>query len=114
MRISDWSSDVCSSDLHRRQHLFQSEQDLALGEIDAQAAMNAESERHVRRIAVEPDLVGMLILLGIATGERNGQEHAITGLQLYARHLNRSAEHTSELQSLMPLPYAVFCLKKKN
>src|SRR3546814_11928353 len=50
--------------------------------------MNAESERHVRRIAVEPDLVGMLILLGIATGERNGQEHAITGLQLYARHLN--------------------------
>src|SRR3546814_15837902 len=77
MRISDCSSDVCSSDL-----------DLALGEIDAQAAMNAESERHVRRIAVEPDLVGMLILLGNATGERNGQEHAITGLQLYARQLN--------------------------
>src|SRR5690606_26567933 len=73
---------------HRRQHLFQSEQDLALGKVDAQAAMNAESERHVRRIAVEYDLVGILILFGIATGERNGQEHPVTRLQLYARHLD--------------------------
>src|SRR3546814_2129300 len=65
---------------HRRQYLFQSEQDLALGEVDAQAAMNAESERHVRRIAAEHDLVGILI---------------------------RSEEHTSELQSLMRTSNAV-------
>src|SRR3546814_3044275 len=35
--------------------------------------------------------------------------------RLYAtRHANRSEEHTSELQSLMRISYAVFCLKKKN
>src|SRR3546814_3394567 len=32
----------------------------------------------------------------------------------YARHLRRSEEHTSELQSLMRISYAVFCLKIKN
>src|SRR3546814_8799190 len=54
----------------RRQHPFQSEQALALGEVDDQAAMNAESESHVRRIEAEHDLVGNLIIPGLAAGER--------------------------------------------
>src|SRR3546814_5397178 len=33
---------------------------------------------------------------------------------LYSKHLQRSEEHTSELQSLMRISYAVFCLKKKQ
>src|SRR3546814_1579595 len=35
-------------------------------------------------------------------------------LQVLAQHGERSEEHTSELQSLMRISYAVFCLKKKN
>src|SRR3546814_4298253 len=49
-------------------------------------------------------------------------DHAITSEPMLARHIEvlrgpatlRSEEHTSELQSLMRISYAVFCLKKKN
>src|SRR3546814_3856577 len=41
-----------------------------------------------------------------------GPQHATLALTLLPRHLNRSEEHTSELQSLMRTSYAVFCLKK--
>src|SRR3546814_1073507 len=40
--------------------------------------------------------------------------HAITPGPLQPNHAARSEEHTSELQSLMRISYAVFCLKKKN
>src|SRR3546814_5744854 len=42
--------------------------------------------------------------------------HGDTKVALHARHasIERSEEHTSELQSLMRISYAVFCLKKKN
>src|SRR3546814_9410400 len=47
---------------------------------------------------------------------RDIKDHALLRFQLgeAARHYNRSEEHTSELQSLMRISYAVFCLKKKN
>src|SRR3546814_10763796 len=41
-------------------------------------------------------------------------EHGPVGLDLRGVHAWRSEEHTSELQSLMRLSYAVFCLKKKK
>src|SRR3546814_6828642 len=49
--------------------------------------------------------------LGIVGGGRRGGRLAI-GLAF--EFLGRSEEHTSELQSLMRISYAVFCLKKKN
>src|SRR3546814_6993786 len=89
MRISDWSSDVCSSDL--------------LPEAEAAAVLGVA--RPTYRLAVQralphgedgqPDTQGWR-MLGEAT-----------------RHA-RSEEHTTELQSLMRISYAVFCLNKKK
>src|SRR3546814_4888582 len=50
--------------------------------------------------------------------QRTGTDHekmlGILALQIRRRQRRRSEEHTSELQSLMRISYAVFCLKKKN
>src|SRR3546814_6744758 len=110
MRISDWSSDVCSSDLcsssdesenwwpvigsvagttiqflsmrERYHHIDIGDERLAhlVGDGDARIA-----------IAADPDIVGT-----------------------HRTDVARSEEHTSELQSLMRISYAVFCLKKKK
>src|SRR3546814_9303171 len=108
MRISDWSSDVCSSDLVGRLVPEKGLHDL----IDAHA--RADDPRklvivggtdHESRYAIE--------LKG-----RESDRVRFAGLQDRAtvRELfeNRSEEHTSELQSLMRISYAVFCLKKKT
>src|SRR3546814_9852888 len=118
MRISDWSSDVCSSDLFgcfatsvalSGALVWQSMQsrvvpyvvevdkfgearavapvDATYRPADAQIAWHlARFITHVRGISTDPVLVRQ----------------------------NRSEEHTSELQSLMRISYAVFCLKKKK
>src|SRR3546814_3880062 len=83
LRISDWSSDVCSSDLagenkDRYGHQAGGDQKVDEPEALANCMWNAE---------IDPGSV---------------------------RELERSEEHTSELQSLMRISYAVFCLKKKN
>src|SRR3546814_6759930 len=97
MRISDWSSDVCSSDLlsdrigRRKPIVFASS--IVMG-----AALTVP--------LFLPSLQGMLIyaaLIGIGYGAFMSVDMAL-----------RSEEHTSELQSLMRISYAVFCLKQKN
>src|SRR3546814_4538364 len=88
MRISDWSSDVCSSDLGGDQFLQRS-----AGEI-------------VRLLELFIELRGEII------GQLS--VHSLGGHRLATVELERSEEHTSELQSLMRISYAVFCLKKKN
>src|SRR3546814_9596489 len=81
MRISDWISDVCSSDLHE----------------DAVVGAHFLGHRVAERLADgEFDHRG-------AFGDRG-----VVGAR------GRSEEHTSELQSLMRISYAVFCLKKKH
>src|SRR3546814_7504559 len=116
MRISDWSSDVCSSDLSERdrctfverggarpQHrLDAGERNIpaAAGHVDDIAADRARDRQRARQRAVlqaHPMQIG---------GERAGEGRVISGV--------RSEEHTSELQSLMRISDAVFCLKKKN
>src|SRR3546814_1800919 len=47
-------------------------------------------------------------------GECSESQDCLTGLQRTSPHFERSEEHTSELQSLMRISYAVFCLKKKK
>src|SRR3546814_5986091 len=115
MRISDWSSDVCSSDLGSRTpcpNLLRLE--FPAGAEDpphGQQAQHEEAEdrrdadRHVHvRHAVE------------APAEAADQVHhrVEQGDLLPHRRQHRSEEHTSELQSLMRISYAVFCLKKKK
>src|SRR3546814_8171074 len=104
MRISDWSSDVCSSDLAVTTLIT-----------DLGAAATAASEGVVDT-AFGAVLFAAYIFLGtifffqapaIATGIAGG---AAAGVGAFAR----SEEHTSELQSLMRISYAVFCLKTKK
>src|SRR3546814_7884658 len=114
MRISDWSSDVCSSDLaiagHQRKDM----------------ARRDDILRTLRRIDRDLDGPG-------AVGGRDARGHAFRRLDrdgegglerrlVFPHHQRqaepvdalRSEEHTSELQSLMRISYAVFCLKKKT
>src|SRR3546814_8355384 len=96
MRISDWSSDVCSSDLplpaipHRQpkracRHPLRPMPALRHG-----ARESAGKDRPYRHARNQPDQAGI------------------------AEPTTQAEEHTSELQTLMRISYAVFCLKKKT
>src|SRR3546814_1280358 len=120
MRISDWSSDVCSSDLSADQSAF--------GNLRSSGA-TGDRRRH-RRIAQaqlsslelgtrlcnirlrrsETRHSGVIFLLAycLARDQPLIPIHVLLGI------CRRSEEHTSELQSLMRISYAVFCLKKKK
>src|SRR3546814_7564099 len=105
MRISDWSSDVCSSDLYvPGADPHDDGAEAADPDHRAGAHLSFRFGRHPH--ADVPS--------GRRAGDRQG-DHA-GAPQMDARDLpqGRSEEHTSELQSLMRISYAVFCLKKKN
>src|SRR3546814_6562200 len=113
MRISDWSSDVCSSDLH---------------------GSNNQVAQFIDRFIFAGQPHQNILVLGFYTtrwkiqvGGQDGLLHLQDGhavsFQLGCIDANldfpllpadRSEEHTSELQSLMRISYAVFCLKKNK
>src|SRR3546814_1510310 len=106
MRISDWSSDLCSSDLigpHGLGLLGNTENIMALAEIGIVLLLFIIGlELHPSRLMrLRRDIFG----LGLA-------QVVVSGILLAAGI--RSEEHTSELQSLMRISYAVFCLKKNK
>src|SRR3546814_5315444 len=108
MRISDWSSDVCSSDLLRDARI--DEADIANGRRDHFAALiNGRRAVGILRPPLDRELFLLL--------RHRKRQH--TPHRLFCRRRippfprSRSEEHTSELQSLMRISYAVFCLKKK-
>src|SRR3546814_4688956 len=102
MRISDWSSDVCSSDLQRDQRGDHDPAALAQDGRDLVAQRLAATGGHQhQRVVAAGDVVDDGGLLAAEGGVAEDL-------------LERSEEHTSELQSLMRTSYAVFCLKKKN
>src|SRR3546814_1016085 len=127
MRISDWSSDVCSSDLVAPGlRLFQRLEDGVPGVVvdrvrglddgDPRPRLRPRRKPEPRRQLahlVDHDLRALL-------GRRRPQlpfvaDQQQVGVRTVAiRVCQRSEEHTSELQSLMRISYAVFCLKKKN
>src|SRR3546814_10295462 len=112
MRISDWSSDVCSSDLRLL------EQDAtALKGFDV-TKLSAQAQLSHRMYTRSTDL---------ALRDFKWRNHRYVMTQMGGMHTrvpstltnshpiaSRSEEHTSELQSLMRISYAVFCLKKKK
>src|SRR3546814_9022419 len=128
MRISDWSSDVCSSDLvglsggpmlrgyyegkpvgSGTNTISMSEQ-LRAGAItlaqfhEAEACMH-RSHGHCMTMGTASTMACMVEALGMGM-PGNAAIPAVDA--------RRSEEHTSELQSLMRITYAVFCLKKQN
>src|SRR3546814_9573628 len=120
MRISDWSSDVCSSDLvgldqaaalpDLQQVAHRLDAVLALGQVQFLRRQQL-FERSERVLAVELG-IGRIPQFALARGASAILE-ATTAGDIRERGL-RSAEHTSERQSIMPSSYAVFCLKQKN
>src|SRR3546814_9523216 len=102
VRISDWSSDVCSSDLWAR---FRTE---AL----SGGIQKWSIERYKRLLDIPAHSAPPAGLYRVITDEGDGRTWLAT--PDYRRVVPRSEEHTSELQSLMRISYAVFCLKKKT
>src|SRR3546814_5178276 len=130
MRISDWSSDVCSSDLDRA---FETIGDAAGNVPDGKRhrdrdhavdrIMPAEMDRadpdqrrirrdHPAERAPQAES-GDREQRGETIVDRGHRRNAAADRELAAA-IGRSEEHTSELQSLMRISYAVFCLKKKK
>src|SRR3546814_3953365 len=110
MRISDWSSDVCSSDL--RQSWPSSPSPAAL----AAAGIEQRLQLAGQRVGPGGDVAGAEADHEVA-GLRQFHDHAGKLFRPRQRQhvaVSRSEEHTSELQSLMRISYAVFCLKKKT
>src|SRR3546814_8166925 len=108
MSISDWSSDVCSSDLHFK-IIFQ---------IKIEIPLHFPGHQPVRPAVITPetDIKRFGSIDHRYFGAFSSQLADIQfplGKITDVRRLLRSEEHTSELQSLMRISYAVFCLKKK-
>src|SRR3546814_1183715 len=98
MRISDWSSDVCSSDLSSRAH--------------HEIAREPRRYPYFRTSSQRAKLTPPVMRNGTSTTLSETLASTCPIIRLVMS--NRSEEHTSELQSLMRISYAVFCLKKKK
>src|SRR3546814_7993254 len=112
MRISDWSSDVCSSDLLRASGRLIVTIATADSICSVTSGIDLDSMASARRhpqCAIETD--GLAVEHRVFDDLRCHQRELV-GMSETCRV--RSDEHTSELQSLMRSSYAVFCLKKKT
>src|SRR3546814_5037817 len=107
MRISDWSSDVCSSDLDRRSDPQSSRLRPLAGEQSLPGGRPCAG-------GANPGAVESRQVRGWHESARLDVHDPAQPLLLGASQAARSEEHTSELQSLMRISYAVFCLKKKK
>src|SRR3546814_3613004 len=120
MRISDWSSDVCSSDLLEPADFFEPPA-IILGAGRPRSDNRIEPppraliDRHAaqaRSQAPASDSVCMDQIIAVAHPDVHHDIPAARNRAVIGS-LPRSEEHTSELQSLMRISYAVLCLKKK-
>src|SRR3546814_7290713 len=115
MRISDWSSDVCSSDLpgdegpepddrmDQQARLLAAPRRLAAQQLQHFAALHAGVQHRQAAVGALAQRRPHEEVVGALDQQENGEEDGAV----------RSEEHTSELQSLMRNSYAVFCLQKK-
>src|SRR3546814_2401579 len=103
MRISDLSSDVCSSDLYERQcFVVQGNSAVAGIPVGGALVFGVDDQHNPADLGRDAN----------ASAPDRAQELTPESFPLHT-HI-RSEEHTSELQSLMRTSYAVFCLKKKQ
>src|SRR3546814_6193148 len=150
MRISDWSSDVCSSDLYPIDEALKIIKDNSKAKfveaVDVAVRLGVDakkSDQQVRGSTVLPAGTGKAVRVAVFTPAGAKADEALAagadavGMDDLAEKmqggdlsydvviatpdamrvvgkLGRSEEHTSELQSLMRISYADFCLKKKN
>src|SRR3546814_4145897 len=135
MRISDWSSDVCSSDLDALKQLIE---DVQTRNIDftmvlvydvsrwgrfQDADESAYYEYICRRAGISVEYCAeqfendgspvATIVKGVKRAMASEYSRELSA-KVFAGQGRRSEEHTSELQSLMRISYAVFCLQKKK
>src|SRR3546814_6657535 len=103
MRISDWSSDVCSSDLRRPAASVTATDPVGNPLPNAQTG-SPDGSRHCNG----------LLCRGRRPAPAHRVDEHVRGSTADRACRSRSEEHTSELQSLMRISYAVFCLKKKK
>src|SRR3546814_2973319 len=121
MRISDWSSDVCSSDLIDAEFrllgrpLVDQCAIAAVGRVSAHARLGARVEGGAalgQRAEGRRDRIDRRLLADVA--DDPNLDRAVREAVGDGGFELRSEEHTSELQSLMRISYAVFCLQTKN
>src|SRR3546814_1895564 len=116
MRISGWSSDVCSSDLvDIEQHALRALEQDALAPRPRIIQRQPDGPRELKhelgdlaQVRLQPCAIDGTLAEAGAEGIVMSAEPVDLRAEL------RSEEHTSELQSLMRISYAVICLKKKN
>src|SRR3546814_10825330 len=107
IRISDWSSDVCSSDLPLRLRFLARQGPRA--DCRSLASRGIGADGTAASLRYETSIARTELLRDIRAGQ------CVAGRsQARSDRARRSEEHTSELQSLMRNSYAVFCLKKKK
>src|SRR3546814_2197681 len=110
MRISDWSSDVCSSDLFSLSHIRLDKLNILLNQSNLQGILVVGIHKPTQH--------------GECQGRDSSRDQPLNRTESHLRNrigfshmhttLTRSEEHTSELQSLMRTSYSASCLKKKN
>src|SRR3546814_10278213 len=113
MRISDWSSDVCSSDLDKGADVY-----FVLQHASHDVGCPNLAHRMLALLVVEPTRDLGHFLSADRVVAKDPLHHFDLGRRSqgvdYFISAERSEEHTSELPSLMRTSYAVFCLKKKK
>src|SRR3546814_8828147 len=126
MRISDWSSDVCSSDLGRdtKRHFNKTVRtpQFAPKILKRSAKVADRMMAHLAAAGVTHGDAIMLVDIGYNGTVQNMLEPlfaarmnlTVAGRYLLLREESRSEEHMSELQALMRISYAVFCWQKQN
>src|SRR3546814_10079358 len=118
MRISDWSSDVCSSDLNAlRKVVAEGAGPRAFEKIFEDDALYANGDKGAASLPIfsgnhDMGRIGHFLLQAVRG--KISDDELLRRATLANALLLRSEEHTSELQSLMRISYAVFCLKKKT
>src|SRR3546814_10527709 len=111
MRISDWSSDVCSSDLPASPARFLLER----GSFKRCASIAATAPAAPSQLAFQKSQEDRTAINPRGQGRRKCRHRRdFRAAGPHFRRSARSEEHTSELKSLMRISYAVFCLKNKT
>src|SRR3546814_8797755 len=114
MRIRDWSSDVCSSDLTMLAQIIRLVEEAQGSKLPIQLLVDQVTAWFVPAVmAIAAATFAVWALFGPEPAYTFAMVNAVAVL-IIACPCARSEEHTSELQSLMRTSYAVFCLQKKK